>query len=63
MRPEHMCPECFGPTDRMPILSALGVVDFFLCRACRKVSTESKEVRSAVPSPPPGEPETSREIR
>jgi hypothetical protein len=47
----------------MPILSALGVVDFFLCRACRKVSTESKEVRSAVPSPPPGEPETSREIR
>jgi hypothetical protein len=47
----------------MPILSALGVVDFFLCRTCRKVSTESKEVRIVIPAPPPaGESETSPEI-
>jgi hypothetical protein len=46
----------------MPILSALGVVDFFLCRTCRKVSIESKEVRIVISSPPPGESETSRDI-
>jgi hypothetical protein len=44
----------------MPVLSALGVVDFFLCRTCRRVSTESKEVRIVIP-PTPGEPETSHD--
>jgi len=42
-QPEYVCPKCQGMADRMPVLSALGLVDDFVqCRVCQQVSTIPK---------------------
>jgi hypothetical protein len=43
MQPEYICPQCHGVADRMPVLSALGLVDDFIqCRTCNQISTVPK---------------------
>ena len=44
MRAEHTCPECHGVADPMPVLSALGADDYFLCRSCQHVTMAPKDV-------------------
>ena len=42
-QPEYVCPKCQSKADRMPVLSALGLVeDFVQCRVCQQISTVSK---------------------
>jgi hypothetical protein len=44
MRAEHTCPECHGVADHMPVLSAVGAEDYYLCRSCQHVTMAPKDL-------------------
>ena len=39
---QAICPHCEGKANRMPIISGISSLDFFLCTACGQVSEAAK---------------------
>ena len=45
------CPACRGPVERMPVLSEIGLVDYYRCGACRRIYMAAKGATSPMALP------------
>ena len=45
------CPDCQRPVERMPVLSEIGLVDYYRCGSCRGIYMVAKGAVSPVAMP------------
>jgi len=45
------CPACEQPVERMPVLSEIGLMDYYRCGACSRIYTVDKGATSPVVLP------------